>query len=190
MHTAIQWPEFRVWLSLFTWNMWWRRKHFHVVQNFQKASKKKFITDNSMKKIIAMDFWETTGILLDSCWLKLQRQDNQCQSLPQHSGWMEALFKERGWDSSTLISSSFRTMWHPTQPRWPMAQAVQIESIAASITKSRHHTYKFPSCWTSLKVFNWTAIPKGQWCYCCYRDDKLASCTWWWFLCFDAQISH
>jgi hypothetical protein len=35
-----------------------------------------------------MDFWDTTGILLDGCGLKLQRYDNQCHSL-QHSGWIQ-----------------------------------------------------------------------------------------------------
>ena len=171
MHKAVQWPEFKVWLSLRTGNMWWTRKHFHVVQSFQKdlvlltaenkcnleglihectnmktqetgahlnisptraheivhgnlgyrnvtyqshqmpqsdayrfmqqaydllrinqcgisgnelstpwykntyrpTSNKKFVTVNSTNKIIAMDFWDTTGILLDGCGLKLQR---------------------------------------------------------------------------------------------------------------------
>lgn len=38
MHKAVQWPEFKVWLSLRTGNMWWTRKHFHVMQSFQKDS--------------------------------------------------------------------------------------------------------------------------------------------------------
>lgn len=51
----------------------------------------------------------------------------------------EALFKQAGWNGSTLLSS-FRTMRHPTQPRLPVAQAVQMESVAASTTQFRRHT--------------------------------------------------
>jgi hypothetical protein len=56
----------------------------------------------------------------------------------------EKLFKERGWSSSTLVSSSLMIMWPPTQPRWPVVRAVWVGGAAASTVQPRPGTFRQP----------------------------------------------
>jgi len=104
--------------------------------------KKKFLTVKSTKKILAIDFWDTTGILLDGCGLKLQRQDNQCHSLPQHSGWIlrHCSKKQVGTVQHWYHPSGQWDTPHSPEDRWFKQYRW---SVAASTTKSRCHTCEF-----------------------------------------------
>jgi len=151
------------------------------------SSKKKFVTVNTTKKS-----WQwASGIQQESFWMavglnfrgKIISATHYHNTLDGFRGTVQRNGLGR-FNSDVTILQDNDTPHSPDDP-WLKQCSGKCCSIYYKV-----HTCEPPSCWASLKVFSWTPIPKGQWCCCCCRDNELASCTWCWLLCFNAEISH